>query len=330
MIFRNTALFFLALTASSASAFTAPNPVISRTSAIMMADVAESADAELAEIALDKKRVGVNYQAGKADTDFARRFGDLAGKDIKTVGQAFADFTTELGISVNALYKNMVTDIVGTTHLVVVNARFQRDPLWSLGIMTTLDLLLKNYPEVEVRAQIKSALFKSVGIDEDDVVAEAKTISDWAAGKSKEDIEAALTGEGGGPLADIAAGIKKDEFWMYSRYFGIGLVKLMDNIGMTMDKDEVYPVMEEWMTNKLGKSHLTACADSDLYFKIRDKLEMMETMMKEIEIREKKRMAERLEDKAEAALRAADREGKLQDEIASEAKEARDRAAAKE
>jgi len=296
----------------------------------MMADVAESADAELAEIALDKKRVGVNYQAGKADTDFARRFGDLAGKDIKTVGQAFADFTTELGISVNALYKNMVTDIVGTTHLVVVNARFQRDPLWSLGIMTTLDLLLKNYPEVEVRAQIKSALFKSVGIDEDDVVAEAKTISDWAAGKSKEDIEAALTGEGGGPLADIAAGIKKDEFWMYSRYFGIGLVKLMDNIGMTMDKDEVYPVMEEWMTNKLGKSHLTACADSDLYFKIRDKLEMMETMMKEIEIREKKRMAERLEDKAEAALRAADREGKLQDEIASEAKEARDRAAAKE
>lgn len=330
MIFRNTALFFLALTASSASAFTAPSPVISRTSAIMMADVAESADAELAEIALDKKRVGVNYQAGKADTDFARRFGDLAGKDIKTVGQAFADFTTELGISVNALYKNMVTDIVGTTHLVVVNARFQRDPLWSLGIMTTLDLLLKNYPEVEVRAQIKSALFKSVGIDEDDVVAEAKTISDWAAGKSKEDIEAALTGEGGGPLADIAAGIKKDEFWMYSRYFGIGLVKLMDNIGMTMDKDEVYPVMEEWMTNKLGKSHLTACADSDLYFKIRDKLEMMETMMKEIEIREKKRMAERLEDKAEAALRAADREGKLQDEIASEAKEARDRAAAKE
>ena len=66
-------------------------------------------------------------------------------------------------------------------------------------------------------------------------------------------------------------------------------------------------------------------SDSDLYFKIRDKLEMMETMMKEIEIREKKRMAERLEEKAEAALRAAEREGKLKAEIDAEAQKNRDR-----
>ena len=72
----------------------------------------------------------------------------------------------------------MVTDLVGTTHLILVNARFQRDPIWSLGIVTALDLLLKNYPEPGMSDKIVSALFKSVGLDESTIRKEANQMLD--------------------------------------------------------------------------------------------------------------------------------------------------------
>lgn len=199
------------------------------------------------------------YQPGAAQHPFADRFRHLKGANVKTVGEAFAEFTKILGTPINALYKNMMTDIVGTTHLTVVNARFVRDPVWSLGMITSLDLLLKNYPEADASERIVSALFECVGLDEAEVRAEAASLKEWAAGKSKEDIAAALKGEGEGPIVAAAKAAKEDEYWMYSRFFGIGLVALMDGCGVEMNADDVYPVMEDWMGNALGKSHFTAC-----------------------------------------------------------------------
>ena len=181
------------------------------------------------------------------------------GAKIRTVAEAFAQFTKEFGYTINPLYKNMITDLVGTTHLIAVNARFQRDELWCLGILTALDLLLKNYPEPEMKEQIFAALFKSVGMNVGEIQSQAEVMRQWVQGKSREDIESALAGEGDSPLAKIAKRVKGDEYWMYSRYFGIGLVKLMEYAGIEMDKDEVYPIMEDWMQNKLGRPSMTAC-----------------------------------------------------------------------
>ena len=155
-----------------------------------------------------------------------------------------------------------MTDIVGTTHLTVVNARFARDPIWSLGMVAALDLLLKNYPDVDNREKIVSSLFQAVELDEKVIRDEAAIMKEWISGKSKDDVLSALKGEVDSPFKDAVVKAKDDSYWMYSRFFGIGLVALMEDVGVEMNADDVYPVMEDWMKNGIGKSHFTACVST--------------------------------------------------------------------
>uniref|UniRef100_A0A7R9W0H2 Uncharacterized protein n=1 Tax=Pseudictyota dubia TaxID=2749911 RepID=A0A7R9W0H2_9STRA len=261
----------------------------------------------------------IEYQPGAANTEFARRYGHLKGRTVRTVGEAFEEFTSLLGRPVNALYKSAISDVVGTTHLITVNARFRRDPIWSLGLLATMDLIFGNYPEQGVAQDIVSSLMKCTGMDEDELREEARIVSSWAEGKTMDEVTAALAREDDSPVAAIARDVAADDYWMYSRFFGVGLIRIMNIIGAGEDQDDAYNTIEEWMVS-LGKSSFTACSDSDLYFKTKAKLDMMETMMKEVEIREKKRMAERLEAKAEAALAQAERDAKMEAEILAEAR----------
>jgi hypothetical protein len=164
-----------------------------------------------------------------------------------------------LGTPVNALYKGMCTDLVGSLHLIVVNARFQKDPLFSLGLIAALDLVLKNYPEKETAKKIKTAMIESVGLSEAEIDADAAMLEEWAKGKTKDDVSSALKGEGDSPLATVAKAVKGEEWWMYSKFFGIGLVRLMDIVGVEQDMSVAYDTMENWVGKCLEKPYYTAC-----------------------------------------------------------------------
>jgi len=255
-----------------------------------------------------------DYEAGVADNAFAKKFGSYAGKERKTVGEAFASFTEILGQPINALYKNMMSDLVGTTHLIVTDVRFERDPIWSLGIITALETLLQNYPEEGFGTQMITSLITSIEMDEATIRAEADAVLNWIAGKTEEDVAAALKGEGDGPVFEAGEKARSNEFFKYSRFYGVGLTRIMKEVGV--EENDNYSTMEKWVGTCLGKPFYTACSDNDLWMKTKTKLEMMETMMKEIEIREKKKMAERLEERAEMALQRAQEEAAAEKELA--------------
>jgi len=246
-------LVLAVLSAPSVSAFTSQSVKNNRASGLYMSTPFFSNDISAA---LDKE---VSYQPGKANTDFARKYGHLAGAQIRTVGEAFTQFTETLGVPVNALYKGICTDLVGSLHLIVVNARFNRDALFSLGLVAALDLVLKNYPEQDTAKKIKSAMIESVGLNEAEIDADAAKLEAWAQGKTKADISSALRGEGDSPLAEIARAAKDDQWWMYSRFFGIGLIRIMDIVGVEQDMSVAYDCMEEWVGKCLGKPFYTAC-----------------------------------------------------------------------
>ena len=116
-----------------------------------------------------------------------------------------------------------------------------------------------------------------------------------------------MAGEGDSPIAAISNAAKGDEFSMYFIMFGIGLFTIMETFGCETNAADVFPIMNEWMGTSMRKYHYTACSESDRHVKIKAKLDLMETMMKEIETREKKRMAI-LEKKAETAIASTERD----------------------
>lgn len=264
---------------------------------------------------------GVDYQPGQADTEFARRFGHLAGRKVRTCGEATKAFHNLLDNPVNPLYRGYVTDLVGLTHLCIVDARFVKDPIWSAGLIYSLDLLLGNYPEPTAAQNIRNSLFSALDLDQEECTSEAKALEEWAAGKTMDEVTAAFQGEGDSIIAKVVNDAKANDFWKYSQFFGLGLVRIMELIGVEKSITAYYPIVEKWVKESMGKPEGKAKMDADEFLDLQNKVEMMETMMKEIAIREKKRMAERLESKAKAALGKAQQDA----EFAAKVKEAEEK-----
>eukprot|EP00409_Alexandrium_fundyense_P000839 CAMPEP_0185913252 /NCGR_PEP_ID=MMETSP0196C-20130402/42989_1 /TAXON_ID=2932 /ORGANISM="Alexandrium fundyense, Strain CCMP1719" /LENGTH=279 /DNA_ID=CAMNT_0028634591 /DNA_START=278 /DNA_END=1118 /DNA_ORIENTATION=- len=260
---------------------------------------------------------------------------------VKTVADTIADFyaicllqvlNSDLRLAIGAQPPELpVFPDICQLHLVTVDSRFKYDVVFALGIKEYFTGLMGTYDKLVASQQsekIWNAMITALGLEPDKVTADAETVSAYASSTSPADILKHM--EGPADATDASVGqafesigsslysvswsiglfkIMGIESSLYSVSFSIGLFKIMELSGVEVTKANV----EEWAKAlKIAPAKVTS--DLETYKLNKNKLQQAEEMIREVEIREKKKLAERLEAKAKAlAEKAAQKSAKAED-----------------
>jgi len=224
-------------------------------------------------------------------------------KEIKTVSETMRDFTASYPTPIVPAYRSIVMDLLTTTHLARVDTRYKYDPIFALGMAQIFVEFFKAYPGgTEQTDKIFVALVSALELDAVKAKEDAAAAMEWAKGKDAAALEALFETPDSGPVGSYVAAVKASDDFLYTRVFGVGLFKLFADAGIeTVDNS----VLTKF-AGILGFSAVKFQQDYDLYSGSLDKLRAVEQLFKEIEIREKKKLAARLEEKAAKAAAAAE------------------------
>jgi len=220
---------------------------------------------------------------------------------VPPVSVAIQKFNELYSKPIIPMYRALINDLIVTTHLTVVRKDFQYNQFFGLGMQTIYESFFTSYPEPGAAKDIFDAILGSLNLDPAVVAADTKAVLEWADGKTEAAVLASIDAPEGSAIAETMAAVKANEKFIYSRVFAIGVFKVMGKVGLdTISEDD----LERWfsamnITTGLIKS------DYDLFNGSIERMRDAEQMFKEIEIREKKKLADRLEKKAKSAAEAA-------------------------
>lgn len=229
---------------------------------------------------------------------------DSIQNPVKTVSDTVDEFYKEYPQPpVLPMYRSFLIDFLTSTHIAMVDARFKYDAIFALGLVENYNGLMGSYDRVVAAGEsdkIWKAFTQSLGMDAEKVKEDAEAVVNFAKTSPPATILATMEGTEAAAdprIGDAFSGIGKG---LYSTPFSIGLFKIMESAGIETSKANV----EEW-AKALQVPPSKAAGDLETYKLNKKKLSSAEEMLREIEIREKKKLAERLEAKAKALAEKA-------------------------
>ncbi|EFN57011.1 hypothetical protein CHLNCDRAFT_143677 [Chlorella variabilis] len=213
-----------------------------------------------------------------------------------TVADAKLKFNGAFKKPLPAIYSTVVQELLVQQHLFRWNKQYQYNEVTALGIVSIFEQVLGGLPDAE-REAVFDAFINALQEDPKQYRKDAAAMEELARGKS----EVAPDASGDKVQQALAAVAAKEGKFLYTKFFAVGLFRLVE---LTGSKD---PKSLTTLVKALGLSQERVNADLMTYKGVLSKLEAAKEIMKEFMAREKVKRAEREAEKAAKAAAAAEK-----------------------
>ncbi|XP_057796564.1 protein THYLAKOID FORMATION1, chloroplastic-like [Salvia miltiorrhiza] len=209
--------------------------------------------------------------------------------DVPTVSQTKLNFLKAYKRPIPSIYNTVLQELIVQQHLVKYKKSFRYDPVFALGFVTVYDRLMEGYPSDEDREAIFEAYVRALNDDPAQFRADAQKVEEWAKTQSPSSLVefASRDGEIEGILKDIAERAATKGSFSYSRFFAVGLFRLLELSNATE------PTILDKLCAALNVNKKSVDRDLDVYRNLLSKLVQAKELLKEYIDREKKKSEER-------------------------------------
>ncbi|NP_001131923.1 chloroplast-localized Ptr ToxA-binding protein 1 [Zea mays] len=208
-----------------------------------------------------------------------------------TVAETKLNFLKSYKRPIPSIYSAVLQELLVQQHLMRYKKTYQYDAVFALGFVTVYDQLMEGYPSNEDRDSIFKAYITALNEDPDQYRADALKMEEWARSQNGSSLVdfSSRDGEIEAILKDISERAKGKGNFSYSRFFAVGLFRLLELSNATE------PTILDKLCAALNVSKRSVDRDLDVYRNILSKLVQAKELLKEYVDREKKKREERSE-----------------------------------
>ncbi|CAJ2660407.1 protein THYLAKOID FORMATION1, chloroplastic-like [Trifolium pratense] len=209
--------------------------------------------------------------------------------DVPSVSETKLNFLKAYKRPIPSIYNNVLQELIVQHHLMRYKTSYRYDPVFALGFVTVYDKLMEGYSSEEERDVIFKAYINALKEDPEQYRIDAQKLEEWARTQNSTSLVefSSKEGEIEGILKDIAQRAGGKGEFSYSRFFAVGLFRLLELANATE------PTILDKLTAALNIDKKSVDRDLDVYRMLLSKLVQAKELLKEYIDREKKKKEER-------------------------------------